>query len=1157
MDVLRWQGGRWRNGETDARTIDRDILLVLSEGTMLSAITYDAALGRFVSLFRVTRLLSTSSKPRLNGRMLCVDSWSRAVAVCSFQTSISFFPVCSEAQCLRSEALSHSVDGVIWSASWLWSDIDSPLRSLAVLVHRSNTCAIEVVQLDFLNRVVESTRTLTLNDLTFAPSTSFFTSTNSPMILRVNHVPDQPNALLLMTDSSVVFCDVSAATPVMATVAYPAVSFVRTAGAPLVSAVAWDENSRCVVTFDTGHLFCLKYTIFPTTLQFLPLGSSVSSSFILPLPSSRLLVVGDFMDSEILMVDWDKMEVDSSGSQLMLNETVLKRQSEITNLSPIIDSSLVDVNGEGQDLIYTASGQAPGSTVRLIRNGIGVHTFASLEGMAEGLNGLWTLRLDKSHVYHSLVVMSFVSDTRILRDVGAEVLELEEMETSQIGFDSSVSTLQAANVIGNVLFQAHPGGIIISAVQESTNMSSGHGQLEVVYKQIWTPSKEVSLVATSVSSSLEHRANGRIVAALSNSEVVLLQVAANGHGRYELSVLASCSVPSAISCVELPVEPFADILLKDFILIGTYSSALMVFAVEGTSATAPAAGVTSLNLVQTIALESLSDEEGLCIPHSTRVLWFEKSPSVFVGLRNGSLIRFDLQVIHQDQRVPSDLLSGPFCRRLGVTPISLVRIDSATGSSDPHGSSTVHANHVSALALAERPWHVYSMRTTGRVALSSLSFSEVSYAATFSSPSSPHALIAVSQSTVNIISLKETKRLNVTKYPLPVDSTARRIVYHSQSGKLILSCFKHTHAGIVSDIRIMDPLSGKIYSIHSLRPRETLYSLTVWETAGTVFVCIGTALANTTTGRLVLFQVIKDVSTGVNAEGGEKTRRAEWKLDKVTEAALPGAVVCVRPHQHDLLLASAANKFWAFSLTGAMKLTTVAESATRHLVVSISSKAGRILIGDQRDSIQFWNHVDSEFHLNYADSRPRLLCDGLLLDEDVAVGCDKFGSFFSLRYRDHESLTPEITVPTDCYFSLRETVTHLRRGSLVYRGSRQDIHGKPKSSAEIVLAPTLLGSVIALLKLDPSENLTVLTALQECLAVQNSTQPLLGNDLKTYRSELQPMTGVVDGDFVSQFLDVTQGEQIQIVSALNASWGLGLSVDQVISLIESINQKIH
>ncbi|KFQ50212.1 DNA damage-binding protein 1, partial [Nestor notabilis] len=136
-----------------------------------------------------------------------------------------------------------------------------------------------------------------------------------------------------------------------------------------------------------------------------------------------------------------KLNVDSNeqGSYVVAMET-------FTNLGPIVDMCVVDLERQGQGQLVTCSGAFKEGSLRIIRNGIGIHEHASID--LPGIKGLWPLRSDSHRETDNTLVLSFVGQTRVLMLNGEEV-----EETELTGFVDDQQTFFCGNVAHQQLIQ--------------------------------------------------------------------------------------------------------------------------------------------------------------------------------------------------------------------------------------------------------------------------------------------------------------------------------------------------------------------------------------------------------------------------------------------------------------------------------------------------------------------------------------------------------------------------------------------------------------------------------------------------------------------------------------------------------------------------------
>ncbi|KAK7816424.1 dna damage-binding protein 1 [Quercus suber] len=134
------------------------------------------------------------------------------------------------------------------------------------------------------------------------------------------------------------------------------------------------------------------------------------------------------------------LQPDAKGSYV----EVLERY---VNLGPVVDFCVVDLERQGQGQVATCSGAYKDGSLHIVRNGIGINEQASVE--LQGIKGMWSLRSSTDDPFDTLLVVSFISETRIL--VMNIEDELEEIEIE--GFCSQVQTLFCHDAVFNQLVQ--------------------------------------------------------------------------------------------------------------------------------------------------------------------------------------------------------------------------------------------------------------------------------------------------------------------------------------------------------------------------------------------------------------------------------------------------------------------------------------------------------------------------------------------------------------------------------------------------------------------------------------------------------------------------------------------------------------------------------
>ncbi len=93
------------------------------------------------------------------------------------------------------------------------------------------------------------------------------------------------------------------------------------------------------------------------------------------------------------------------------------------NTGPILDMCLVENDQTGgQRQLVTCSGAYKDGSLRIVRNGIGIHEQASVE--VSGIKAIWSLRESEAAEHDKYLVQSFITETRVLAIEGEELAEV-------------------------------------------------------------------------------------------------------------------------------------------------------------------------------------------------------------------------------------------------------------------------------------------------------------------------------------------------------------------------------------------------------------------------------------------------------------------------------------------------------------------------------------------------------------------------------------------------------------------------------------------------------------------------------------------------------------------------------------------------------------
>lgn len=211
------------------------------------------------------------------------------------------------------------------------------------------------------------------------------------------------------------------------------------------------DGSRYLLSDHAGLLHLLVITHEKervTGLKVELLGETSAASTISYLDNGFVYVGSSYGDSQLIKLH---LQPDARGQYV----EVLQR---FVNLGPIVDFCVVDLERQGQGQVVTCSGAFKDGSLRIVRNGIGINEQASAE--LPGIKGIWSLRSSTLDMFDTFLVVSFVSETRILAMNSEDELEETEIE----GFVSDAQSLFCQDAIHDQLVQVTSSSVrLVSA----------------------------------------------------------------------------------------------------------------------------------------------------------------------------------------------------------------------------------------------------------------------------------------------------------------------------------------------------------------------------------------------------------------------------------------------------------------------------------------------------------------------------------------------------------------------------------------------------------------------------------------------------------------------------------------------------------------------
>ncbi|KAL3643734.1 DNA damage-binding protein 1a [Castilleja foliolosa] len=457
------------------------------------------------------------------------------------------------------------------------------------------------------------------------------------------------------------------------------------------------------------------------------------------------------------------------------------------NLGPIVDFSVVDLERQGQGQVVTCSGAYKDGSLRIVRNGIGINEQASVE--LQGIKGMWSLRSATDDPYDTFLVVSFISETRIL----AMNMEDELEETEIEGFCSNAQTLFCHDAVYDQLVQVTSN--VVRLVSSTTRVLRTEWHAPEGYS-INVATANVTQLRASVRHFLR-----QVLLATGGGHLVYLEIGDN-----VLTEVKHNQLEYDISCLD--INPIGD---------NPKSSQLAAVGMW-TDISVRIFSLPDLNL---ITKEHLGGE---IIPRSVLLCSFDGISYLLCALGDGHLLNFVLNTSN-GQLADRKKVS------LGTHPITLRTF------------SSKNATHV--FAASDRPTVIYS--SNKKLLYSNVNLKEVSHMCPFNSAAFPDSLAIAREGELTIGTIDDIQKLHIRSIPL--GEHARRICHQEQTRTFAICSLKYNNQPSSAEeaemhfVRLLDDQTFDFISSYQLDPFEDGCSVLScsFSEDNNVYYCVGTS----------------------------------------------------------------------------------------------------------------------------------------------------------------------------------------------------------------------------------------------------------------------------------------------------------------------------
>ncbi|CAG8553228.1 375_t:CDS:10, partial [Paraglomus occultum] len=1086
--------------------------------------------GRFYPLKEI-KLSEPGFDHRQLGRLICVDPYSRVIAVAAWQDSFCLSFIKDSSRCnfdpVR-ETKEHQQEGIIWHMTFLYPD-DPDRVALAMVVFNDVKKQSRIVVYQFWAGDGPQGDIIAYGTLTLAE--------DSPLPLHLIALPNFPECFLMITEKDVCFLNAQQVT--VGHVEFYRESLPNTEA--LMTAVAISSNNErqrstyLYAGLEDGSLYRIDIES-RTSIKF----NLLSENELNPIAPAMATFTRATDGKDVIIISGEMS--DGAVVTVTPGATGIVVNSEIPNWAPILDFQLVDFQRENNDVVYSCSNRGNKGSICELRRVIGVHVVTQTEPEFDGTNALWSLKYMADDIDDTFLAVSFASSTRLMYLGNGELDDISDIS----GFNLDVSSLCVSSIsaVPGCLVQIHRNGVIITQpILRGTNNSTNR-----VDGLRWSPPNDEVIEAATVCGSY-------ILVSLSTRNGSLIDTFAVEFdyktGRIVLNKRDECLLDTQlcfITCFDSSV-----VTCEPIFIVGTYKPSIKIYCLR-----------PRLELVYEVILNDFSST-GINVPESACIIANEEKAYLLIGLREGTIVHYQFGWSEEDDKPE---LSHVGTRRIGSLAVKLVSRPSKTAF---------------IVALSDRPWQIDILphSNIGYTCIALENYEHVQEAAPFKYPDIAEGYMFVANNCLYFLQLVRRKKTKVRKIKL--GDTPRRILYDSVSNMFVVACTLESAPFPTSIIRLVDPFSGSINYEHVLsdsdRPqnREAVYSLVGWnlttERRHLRLICVGSGIYGGNEnygGRVMIFTIIKlEIASNPNQR---------YEMKKLMEIEVPGAVYVICPMSDRYLLIAAGNTLNLLKLDlEEQSLINVHSMELRWPIVSINVCNTRICIGTQRGSLTFYElKQDKEKFLFLKSERwARLTTNSIMLNENLAIGTDKNGNIFGSLY-DQDDPNIEPCLRTIFSFHLAEIIPRLRTGYIGHnmnyvpvasssdrdekeeqdvviglQSSIENISPETESSDQpgwdafddlstktqptTVVGCSLLGSVYLFTRIN-IEAFNLLSVLQSVLEKWHNTVPLLGNDYHRFRTSISDTSAsepsyIIDGEMVTQFLHLPRHEQHLILAS--------------------------
>jgi len=841
---------------------------------------------------------------------------------------------------------------------------------------------------------------------------------------------------------------------------------------PMEARIVWavakiDENgSRMLLSDHMGRLLMLVLENdgkVVTGLKMENLGVTSIASDMSYLDNGYVFVGSAFGDSQLIKLRAERHP--ETGHYLEVIDTY-------PNLGPIVDFCVVDFERQGQGQLVTCSGAFKDGSLRVIRNGISIAEMASVE--LQGIKEIFSVKRLSTDRFHSYLIQSFSTETRVLELVGAE----EMVEASLPGLNADMPTLFAGNVVGDLFVQitAQSARLIDCTTMLAVNEWSPPAGYRIAVGS--GNMRQVMLATTG---------GNLIYLEIEPAEKKLVE---KGHTKLDFEI-------SCLSVSPLGSDPAA---MADICSVGMWGEVSV--------------RIIALPSLQTLRIEPLG---GDTIARSTLLVTLEGTHYLLVALGDGHIFTYKISKTVD----PTQLLSDRRQISIGTQPAALNVF---------YSRGTAHV-----FAACDRPTVIYAASGGGKLLCSNVNLREVTRVAGFDSEAFPDCLALATEDLLVIGAVDDIQKLHIRSIPL--GEQPHRIAHFESAHVFAVLTSALTHDDqddeiSVYSVKLIDESTFDVMNVFKLDHNESGCSVACLSFAGdssvtdtSTYFVVGTAYTipdedEPTQGRILVFSV------------------TEGRLDLVAEKEVKGSVYCLTPSNGKLLAGvnSKVQLFrWSESEDGSKSLTEECSYHGHVIVLHMRVRGDFILVADVMRSVCLLvykpmggtiEEIARDYDCNWMTAIE-------MLDDDKFIGTENSFNLFTVgRNPDASSEEERTRLEKHGEFHLGEFVNRISPGSLVMQMPESE------SIASQTLVFGCVSGMIGVIATLPPDTYEFFLQVQKAMTqVVKGVGGFKHEEWRQFSNARRSSDarGVLDGDLIERFLDLRKDKMEEVAVIVDVS----------------------